>query len=47
MLKVVKRPLCSVEAFDFILNAMSEAFEQGSNTPSIKRIIRQGQGGLV
>lgn len=34
-----------MEASDFILNAMLEAFKQESNVSSVKRIIRQG--GLV
>ena len=36
-----------MEAFDFIPRAMFEAFKQESNMSSVKRIIRQGQDGLV
>lgn len=40
MLKVVKG-MHPVEAFNFILNTMFEAFKQESTVSSVKRMIRQ------
>lgn len=47
MLDVGKGLPCSMKVFDFILNAMFEAFKQGDNMSFIKRIIKHRQGSLA